>query len=147
MVAQPSMHGGPFSFARYGIQPARGTHGERSHPFYLSQVDNEEREGNARVMVEMEVVSMSDHITIDNAVQIRRRLSDALRSQPVLVTVDFSDVTHMDTSGLATLMEADRTAHQQGTRLVLSGIQEQPRYLLKINHLDHVFEIEEGASS
>ena len=97
--------------------------------------------------MEIEVVSMSDHITIENAVQIRRRLSDALRSQPALATVNLSDVTYIDTSGLATLMEANRTAHQQGTRLVLSGIREQPRYLLKINHLDHVFEIEESASS
>jgi anti-anti-sigma factor len=50
----------------------------------------------------------------------------------------------MDTSGLATLLEAMRTAHQQGTQLVLSGIQQQPGYLLKVTELDHVFEIDEG---
>ena len=95
----------------------------------------------------MERVSMLGRITIDNAEQIRRRLANALRSQPVLVTVDVSDVTYLDTSGLATLMEAMRTARQQGTRLVLCGVQEQPRYLLKITDLDHIFEIEKGASA
>jgi anti-anti-sigma factor len=49
----------------------------------------------------------------------------------------------MDTSGLATLLEAMRTAHQQGTQLVLCGIQQQPGYLLKVTELDHVFEIDE----
>ena len=73
-----------------------------------------------------ETVSMQGRITIDNADQMRRRLANALRTHPALVAVDLSDVPYMDTSGLATLMEAMRTARQQGTRLVLSGIQQQP---------------------
>jgi anti-anti-sigma regulatory factor len=44
-------------------------------------------------------------------------------------------------------MEAMRTARQQGTRLVLSGIQQQPGYLLKVTDLDHVFEIDEGPNT
>ena len=87
---------------------------------------------------------MQGRITIDSADQMRRRLANALRTHPDLVAVDLSDVPYMDTSGLATLMEAMRTARQQGTRLVLSGIQQQPGYLLKVTELDHVFEIDEG---
>jgi anti-sigma B factor antagonist len=94
-----------------------------------------------------EMVSMLGRIAIDNADQILRRLANALRSQPILVTVDVSDVTYLDTSRLATLMEAMRTARQQGTRLVSCGAQEQPRYLLKVTDLDHIFEIEKGASA
>jgi anti-sigma B factor antagonist len=56
--------------------------------------------------------------------------------------VDLTGVTYMDSSGLATLIETMRTGRRQGTRLVLSGIQEQPRYLLRVTDLDHVFEIE-----
>jgi anti-sigma B factor antagonist len=94
-----------------------------------------------------EIVSMVGRITIDNSDQLRRRLANALRAHPALVTVELSDVTYMDTSGLATLMEATRTARQQSTRLVLSGIQEQPRYLLKVTDLDHIFAIEEGSKN
>jgi anti-sigma B factor antagonist len=94
-----------------------------------------------------ETVSMQGRITIDSADQVRRRLTNALRTHPDLVAVDLSDVPYMDTSGLATLMEAMRTARQQGTRLVLSGIQQQPGYLLKVTDLDHVFEIDEGPNT
>jgi anti-sigma B factor antagonist len=94
-----------------------------------------------------ETVSMRGRITIDSADQLRRRLTNALRTHPDLVAVDLSDVPYMDTSGLATLMEAMRTARQQGTRLVLSGIQQQPGYLLKVTDLDHVFEIDEGPNT
>jgi len=90
-----------------------------------------------------ETVSMQGRITIDSADQMRRRLANALRTHPTLVAVDLSEVPYMDTSGLATLLEAMRTAHQQGTRLVLSGIQQQPGYLLKVTELDHLFEIDE----
>jgi len=94
-----------------------------------------------------ETVSMQGPITIDNADQMRRRLANALRTHPALVAVDLSGVPYMDTSGLATLMEAMRTARQQGTRLVLSGIQQQPGYLLNVTDLDHVFEIDEGPNT
>ena len=82
-----------------------------------------------------EIVSMPGRITVENSDQMRRRLADALRARSALVAVDLSDVPYMDTSGLATLMEAMRTARQQGTRLVLSGIQQQPRYLLKVTEI------------
>ena len=95
----------------------------------------------------MESVSLQGRITINNANEMRRTLSGALRPQLPKLTVDLSGVTYMDTSGLATLMETMRIARQQGTRLVLSGIQNQPRYLLQVTDLDHVFEIEEAATT
>ena len=86
---------------------------------------------------------MKDRITIDNAGEIRRVLADAISSQQGRVVVDLSSVVYMDTSGLATLVEALRNAGQQGKKLVLRGIQDQPRYLFEVTELDHVFEIEQ----
>jgi anti-sigma B factor antagonist len=94
-----------------------------------------------------ETVSMQGRITIDNSDQMRRRLANALRTHPALVVVDLSDVPYMDTSGIATLMEAMRTARQQSSRFVLSGIQQQPGDLLKVTDLDHVFEIDKGPNT
>jgi anti-sigma B factor antagonist len=96
---------------------------------------------------DMGTVSLQGRITVGNSNEMRRTLADALRSQPKELTVDLSSVTYMDTSGLATLMEAMRIARQQGTRLVLGSIQDQPRYLLKVTDLDHLFGIEEAAKT
>ena len=71
----------------------------------------------------MGVVSLQGRITVNNANDMRGTLADALRSQPKDLTVDLSRVVYMDTSGLATLMEAMRIARHQNTRLVLGGIQ------------------------
>jgi anti-sigma B factor antagonist len=94
----------------------------------------------------MGVISLQGRITVSNANEMRRTLADALRSQPGELTVDLLSVTYMDTSGLATLIEAMRNARKQNTRLVLRSVQTQPRYLLTVTDLDHVFEIQEAAS-
>jgi anti-sigma B factor antagonist len=95
----------------------------------------------------MGVVSLQGRITVSNAHEMRRTLADALRSRPRELTVDLVSVTYMDTSGLATLIEAMRNARKQSTRLILRGVQTQPRYLLTITDLDHVFEIQEAANT
>jgi len=74
------------------------------------------------------VVSISGRITTDTSDRMRSSLADTLRSKPDTLTVDLSQVDHMDTSGLATLIEAMRIARKQDTQLVLRGVQEQPRY-------------------
>ena len=95
----------------------------------------------------MQIVSLEGRITVDNANEMRRKLADALLPRLPKLTVDLSGVTYMDTSGLATLMESMRIARRQGTRLVLSGIRGQPRYLFEITDLDHLFEIEKAAET
>ena len=69
------------------------------------------------------------------------RLAAALKPKPAQLTVDLSRVTYIDISGMATLVEASRIAHQQGTRLVLTGLQGQTRYLFEVSHLDQLFDI------
>jgi anti-sigma B factor antagonist len=88
-----------------------------------------------------DAVAMHGRITIATSGEMRRMLSDALRAKPANVSVDLSDVSYIDTSGLATLLEALRIAHKQGTRLILEGIHDQPRYLFEITHLDRLFDV------
>ena len=91
-------------------------------------------------------ISVKGRITIDNAEEMRHMLADAISYQEGRVVIDVSKVVYMDTSGLATLLEALRNAGQKGKRLVLRGIQEQPLSLFEATELDHVFEIEEAGS-
>ena len=90
-----------------------------------------------------ENVSFHGRITVENSSEMRGALATALRNKPASLSVDLSGVSYIDTSGLATLVEADRIAHKQGTRLILilHGLQDQPRYLFDITHLDRLFEV------
>ncbi len=93
-----------------------------------------------------DIVSIEGRVTVDNSPEMRDRLAAALKPKPAELTVDLSRVTYIDVSGLATLVEASRIARQQGSRLVLSGIQGQTRYLFEVSQLDHLFDIVEEQS-
>ena len=92
----------------------------------------------------MNVVSIEGRVTVDTSGDMRRTLRNVLRSKPAKMTVDLTKVSYIDSSGLATLLEAVRTARKQNTRLILRGIQGQPRYFFEITGLNHLFEIEAG---
>ena len=94
-----------------------------------------------------ESVAIQGRITVENSGEMRTALANALRTKPATVSVDLSGVSYMDTSGLATLVEAARIAREQGTRLILGGIHDQPRYFFEITHLDRLFDMAgQGAS-
>jgi anti-sigma B factor antagonist len=77
---------------------------------------------------------------VENSGELRATLSCALRRKPPDLAVDLSDVFYMDTSGVATLVEAARTARKQGTRLTLKGLHDQPRCLFEMARLDRLFD-------
>lgn len=86
-------------------------------------------------------VAVQGRITVSNSGEMRTALANALRAKPASVSLDLSGVSYLDTSGLATLIEAVRIARNQGTRLILRGMHDQPRYFFEITHLDRLFDI------
>ncbi len=85
-------------------------------------------------------VAIEGRVTVNNSDEMRRKLLSALRSRPAQVIVDLSRATYMDTSGLATLLEAVRIARSQSTRFVLAGLSGQPRNLFEVGRLDRFSE-------
>jgi anti-sigma B factor antagonist len=88
-----------------------------------------------------EQVSLQGMITIDNAGQVRNLLNEALHSHSTEILVNLTAVNYMDTSALATLLEAMRSAQQLRKKLILECLQAQPRFLFRVTDLDHLFEI------
>jgi anti-anti-sigma factor len=86
-------------------------------------------------------VSIEGRITIESSDEMRRKLRTLLQSKPAQITIDMSGATYVDTSAVATLLEAVRLARGQGTRLVLAGLQGQPAHLLEMSLLRRLFEI------
>ena len=59
--------------------------------------------------------------------------------------IDFVNVSYIDTSGLATLVEILVASKEQRAQLTLSGLNEKVRYLLDVNGLTGFFRIESSA--
>jgi anti-sigma B factor antagonist len=73
---------------------------------------------------------------------LRERLRRALDERPSCVIVDLEKATYMDSSGVATLVEALQIARRNSTTLVLCAMQPRVRSVFEIARLDSVFRIE-----
>ncbi|MEL6328560.1 MAG: STAS domain-containing protein [Planctomycetota bacterium] len=73
--------------------------------------------------------------------ELRVALRSALDKPVPRVVVSFEDVTYMDSSGLATLVEAMRGAKSANKALVLYGLNDKVRAIFEIARLHQFFTI------
>lgn len=87
------------------------------------------------------VASVSGRITIDSSPALRADLLRVLESQSCQsLTVDLHEVSYVDTSGLAILMEVLQSARAAGKEFQLKNLQPRPRYLFQAIGLLHFFD-------
>lgn len=65
---------------------------------------------------------------------------------PQLCVLDFSDVTFVDSSGIAVVINAMRSMTQIEGQLVLTGIGNQPMRVFRASGIDKLVEIKEAVS-
>lgn len=87
------------------------------------------------------LVSPQGDVDLARSPSLRKVLTDVSRSKPKRVVVDLKQVAYMDSSGVATLVEALQIARRNGTTLVLASLQPRVRSIMEIARLDTVFRI------
>jgi anti-sigma B factor antagonist len=86
-------------------------------------------------------VRVTGRVVIQTSPRLRARLLELLRTGPrQVVVIDVSGVTYLDTSGIATLLEASQLARSRGVRIRVTGLAGEPKVLAQVTELDHVFE-------
>ena len=85
-------------------------------------------------------VAVAGRVTVDSSPSLRSALLELLRrsAAPVIV-IDLSAVSYLDMSGMATLLETLKAAHERSVRLRLTGMSGQSRTLAEIAQLDAIF--------
>ena len=87
------------------------------------------------------LVCLGGRVTVDSSPGVRKQLL-ALLSRPSLPTIiiDLSQLSYIDCSGIATLIEALRIARQRHTKMQLRGVRDGPRHLLEVTGLLGLFD-------
>jgi anti-sigma B factor antagonist len=82
-------------------------------------------------------ISVTGGLVIESSPRFRALLAKAIRqgTNAVLV-IDLSALSYLDTSGVATLLEAALVASARGVRLRVIGLNGEPRMLAQIVELD-----------
>jgi anti-sigma B factor antagonist len=86
-------------------------------------------------------VRLRGRLGVDSSPSLRDLLLSILQGQaPKTMTVDLTEVSHIDASGIATLLEALKLARNRQTTLCLTGLQGRMVRLFEVTGLQAVFE-------
>lgn len=80
-------------------------------------------------------------IDLSRSPSLRTALAEVNRARPRRLVVDLSQVDYMDSSGVATFVEALQLARASGAKLVFCSMQDRVRSIFEIARLDMVFTI------
>jgi anti-sigma B factor antagonist len=86
------------------------------------------------------VVALSGEIDMEEAPRVRRALLDSMKQKRDIL-VDLAQVTYIDSSGIANLIEGLQTARKQKNDLALVSVSQRARRVLGLARLDKVFTI------
>ncbi len=72
---------------------------------------------------------------------LRTKLTESLKSKPARLVIDLCDVPYMDSSGLATLIEALQTTRKSEIKFIVCNLSPRVRSILEIARLTTVFTV------
>lgn len=87
------------------------------------------------------IVRPKGDVDLQRSPILRDQLKSVSEKKPGRLVVDLSDVSYMDSSGVATLVEAMQLARRGKYPLVLCCLQDRVKSIFEIARLDTVFQI------
>src|SRR5246127_5104888 len=87
------------------------------------------------------VLPLKGEIDLHVSPVVTASLNAMIEKKPERVVIDLSDVSYIDSAGLASLIQAMQKVEGYGGKFMLSGLQETVRSIFEISRLDQVFQI------
>jgi anti-sigma B factor antagonist len=84
------------------------------------------------------IVTFTGEVDLESSPAAREILLKCLESTGTVI-VDLSEVTYIDSSGVASLVEALQAAKKNGSQFALAAVSEPTRRVLELARLDKVF--------
>jgi anti-sigma B factor antagonist len=88
------------------------------------------------------IVDVTGRVTLDNAPNFLKALMDLLKVERApRVIVNMTNLSYIDSAGIACLVEALKVAHESNLRLALFGLNREVKDVLELTRLSAVFEV------
>ena len=91
------------------------------------------------------IVALSGDVDLDNSRQVRNVLLESVNGKRG-VLVEMSEVSYIDSSGIASLVEAYQSARRDSTPFALVAVSDSAMRVLELARLDRVFSIHASVS-
>lgn len=87
------------------------------------------------------IIKPLGEIDLHNSPQLRKTLQEVIKNDTAILLIDLEGVSYMDSSGLATLVEAFQHISKQGKKFALFSLQDTVKNIFSIARLDEIFAI------
>jgi anti-sigma B factor antagonist len=91
--------------------------------------------------IRSDVLPLKGEIDLHVSPSVTASLNGMIEKKPERLVVDLSEVSYIDSAGLAALIEAMQKVEAYGGKFMLAGLQETVRSIFEISRLDQVFQI------
>ena len=87
------------------------------------------------------ICTLEGEVNINNSPELRKAFDEIVRKSEKKVLIDFSSVSYVDSSGLATLIEMFQRLKKIGGRMRFSNMDQKIKNIFEITKLQKLFEI------
>jgi anti-sigma B factor antagonist len=90
------------------------------------------------------ILKIKGDVDLYSSPQVRKQIIPLVSKKNANLLVNFAEVTYMDSSGVATLVEALQLTTRNGGKLRLFNLGQSIKDVFELSRLDRVFEIYEN---
>ena len=90
---------------------------------------------------EVVILYLEGDIDLKSSTEVRETLEKSIKKSPKKILIDFKNVAYMDSSGLATIIEAKQKVNVYNGKLVLCNLQKRVKAIFEISRLIDFFAI------
>lgn len=96
---------------------------------------------NSKNQGDVQILELEGELDYHSSPELREKLGELTAKQASKILVDLAGVDYMDSSGIATFVEAFQKAKRYQGRLILAALTSTVRGVFEIAKLDSIFEI------
>lgn len=93
------------------------------------------------------ICAIEGEIDITTSPQLRKAFDDFIKKNEKKILVEFLNVTYIDSSGLATLIEMSQRLKKIGGQIRFSGMNQKIKNIFEVTKLHKLFEIFEDKAA
>lgn len=96
---------------------------------------------NIETLVEngIHIFKVSGDVDLKTSPQLRQKLQESMKTKPKGILIDFMGCPYIDSSGIATLVEALQGLRSNGGKMAIANASQRVKDIFEIAHLDGIF--------
>jgi anti-sigma B factor antagonist len=92
------------------------------------------------------IVTLSGEIDLDSSPEVRKIIIAHTKKKHPQIIIDLKNVTYMDSSGIATLVEGLQYSNQRNGKFAVANLGPGVREVFELSRLDKIFKIYEDVN-